>query len=61
LGDQRRPGAHPRRGGGRLATGMATTDNDHIEAAVHRTLQSSRRSTERKTTGQKAVGAGRFT
>jgi len=40
---------------------MATTDNDHIEAAVHRNLPKSGRSTEGNPTGQKAFGAERFT
>ena len=33
---ERRARAHPRRGGRGLAAGMAATDDDHIEASVHR-------------------------
>ena len=36
VGDQRRARAHPRGGGRGLAAGMAATDDNHIEAGVHR-------------------------
>ena len=36
LGDQRRARAHARGRSRRLAAGMAATDDDHIEAGVHR-------------------------
>ena len=35
VGDEGGPRAHPRRGRGRLAAGMAAADHDHIEALVH--------------------------
>ena len=31
VGDQRRPGAHPRRGARGFAAGMAATDDDNVE------------------------------
>ena len=36
VGDERRARAHARGGGRGLAAGMAATDDDHIEASVHR-------------------------
>ena len=36
VGDQRRARAHARRGGGRLAAGMAAADHDDVKRAAHR-------------------------
>ena len=55
LRDERRARAHPRGGSGRLATGMAAADNDHIEAAVHRNLQNPGRFSEAQNTRSKAL------